>query len=399
MEKKGTVDVPPVVLEGVTDPRALSYAQRLQAKKPLQKYTAPAGGAPPPPIPPLNAKIVAPESSKLTMADHARTFRVGGMNLQPQPQQPQPASPSFGPPAPPAALPLHPNDILPQVASQDPEFLQGQGAMLAVNQPRLAAKYGVVRGGRLISPQELATGKSGLSEESIRGLQALNQLQQAQETVAQNQEDEEEAALRKKVDDGPAGQAARSFSTMGVRESEKKKEGPTTPPSSVMDELDFQKWREHQLHDILNNEEQRKLIESRCAPLSLDQILMDGAARQVVPIIPGQFEPEFQTMTTEDEMSIRRLIIDESQSFAMPDKYVVDRYSLMSLTAGLKAINGTQFPTHVDPEGNFNDELFLKKFKMVCRLPFQMIASLAINFFWFEARARMMFKASTIKNG
>jgi len=182
-------------------------------------------------------------------------------------------------------------------------------------------------------------------------------------------------------------------------QDKKKPEGPSTPPSAVMDELDFQKWREHQLQDILNNDEQRQLIEARCQPLTLDQMLMDGCSRQVVPIIPGQFEPEFQTMSTEDEMAIRRLIIDEAQAFVMPDKYVVDRYSLMSLSVGLKAINGSQFPTHLDPEGNFNDELFLKKFKMVCRLPFQMIASLAINFFWFEARARMLFKASKIKNG
>jgi len=374
-----------------TNPAAQRYAQQLHQRK----YAVPVAGGPTPPIPRLDQ----PHQTGMTMADQAVAAA-----------QPQPASSDsgfiqptgapmhrLGSPAGPALLP---SDLLPEQATKDPEYQQGAGSRYAMNQPQLAMKYGVIRNGQYVSPQLLSSGRPGLQPKTIEGLQALQQLsKEAQRPVkpegAQAQAEREAAS-------GVAGAAARLAGT-----SEKESIQPMTEEDrekvkkslEKMDEFDFNTFREMMIKDILNNDEQRQVVEARCLPMDVTDLIMKGRVTQVVPIIPGKFEPEFQSLSAEEDLALKRLIMLEGKSLNVSERYLLDKYSLMGVAAGLFAVNKKVLPSHLDKDGHFNDDLFLQKFNLVIKYPFHMLSSLGINFFWFDVRVRMLFKAEMVKNG
>ena len=71
----------------------------------------------------------------------------------------------------------------------------------------------------------------------------------------------------------------------------------------------------------------------------------------------------------------------------------------MTVALGLVKINSTVMPEHTDDKGNFNDEKFWIKFNRVMKLGFHILASLAVNYFWFDTRVRKLVVADRIKNG
>lgn len=166
-----------------------------------------------------------------------------------------------------------------------------------------------------------------------------------------------------------------------------------------MDDYDLDALREALVKDLLNNEEQRTIIEARLEPLDLSELVVDGRISQLVPVVPGKFEPEFQSMTGEEELALKRLLFQERRSLDAPDRYLLDKYRLMCIACGLRAVNRSVFPTHLDTSNRFSDELFSQKFDRVLRLPFHMLASLAANYYWFDIRVRKLFTAENLKNG
>jgi hypothetical protein len=153
------------------------------------------------------------------------------------------------------------------------------------------------------------------------------------------------------------------------------------------------------MKDIINNEEQRDLIEKRCTPLDITDLIMRGFVTQRVPVIPNKFEPEFQSMTGGEDLAIKRLIMQESKGLEVSDRYLLDKFSLMAVTIGLRAINGNVIPTHQDNNGKFDEEAFWRKFDFVSKYPFHMLASLGVNYFWFDIRVRKLFVAEKLGNG
>jgi hypothetical protein len=153
------------------------------------------------------------------------------------------------------------------------------------------------------------------------------------------------------------------------------------------------------MKDLLNNPEQRKIIEDRLEPLSLDKLVVDGYVRQTVPIVPDKFVPVFQSIGADEELACKRLIVADAKSLDVNEQYLMDKHAFMVLACGLHAVNGKPLPSHRDAEGNFDDQLFWKKFSMVLRFPLHMMASLSINFFWFDVRVRKLFVAETLGNG
>ena len=173
-------------------------------------------------------------------------------------------------------------------------------------------------------------------------------------------------------------------------------EGPPAPkaPSPVEDlgaaEEDFMDFR-NQASDILQNEELRKVVESRCKPISIDELITSGRCIQRVPVVPESFEPTFQTVTGEEDLFVKGLFYREKGS----DMFVHQKFTTMNLAMGLVAINDTQLPSIRNGE-ELDAELFLKKFGWVQRLPTPMLVSLQVNYFWFDERARKMFSFRTV---
>lgn len=378
---------PPVIAQGVTlDPLAQKYGEEIAARRQqanLPKYTTPVGGPALPPIPILDHQ----HQEGLTMADHAiasRTAPAGGPSI-------------ISPSAQNTGLSLFPSDVLPSEAREDKDFRDGAGSMLAVNQPHLAARYGIIRNGKKIAPQQLQGGsRGGLKQETVEGLKAVEEFNRTRQRAESG-----ESRLEAEAAAGTAGAAARIANGLGGEESV----APTPTADDVrkklesLDDFDYNAFRQAMLRDILNNEDQRKIIEARVQPMDLTDLIMRGFVTQVVPIVPGKFEPEFQSLSTEDDLALKRLVMEETKSLDAPAQYMLDKFSVMSACLGVFSINKKPLPSHRDDRGNFDEERFRSKFNLFVKYPFHMVASLGIHWFWFDIRVRKLFVAETIKNG
>lgn len=425
---------PPFIDARIADPAALKYAQGAEMRRrpiggvsaqtarhaPVPKYTAPVAGGNDVPIPRLDGDHMTGQ----TMAAHARVQRglpadgapapaldlksiIGDMGVQPalarpgiiegsahEAAQETPRNsqnmPTEG---------IMQGDTLPQVAMQDPAFQSGGGAMFAVNQPHLARKYGVIRNGQHVPAQALRnptrsspTGKpgagGGVSQDTLAGLKAINDFNSQRNATESNDSD---AAVERDAMRGPARGA-----------------GDTKPPmtqeekSAILDEMDqfdVSRVRNAMFKDMLNNDAERKVIEARLKPLDLTRLVVEGKITQRVIIIPDVFEPEFQSYSGEEDLEIKRLLGEETNSNNVTDQYALDKYTMMGLTIALYAINKIPLPDYRDGNNEFNVEAFWKKYKVVSRLNSHLLSSCAANWFWFDIRVRKLFRATELGNG
>ncbi len=414
----------PFVDPAVSDPRAAAYAQQAASRRrpaPIPRYTDAVAGGPDVAIPRLDSEAMG----GVTMAQQAEAVR----GQLPRPSFVPPQEPALsGMPVPAgivtghehlaptaAAAPrpgglvmpggLLPTDLLAETARNDPNYKQGHGSHVAMNQPELAYKYGVMRDGRYIAGQALRAAtqpprpggqkpQAQLSQNTLDSLSALQRFNEERARTenpagATDQKIAEEAAA------GPAGGA-----------------GATRPPMSEddkknlldnMDDFDITKLRNALYKDLLNNEEQKKIIESRLKPLELSDLIITGRVTQTIPIRPGLFEPEFQSYSGDEDLYIKRMLGIEMENLKPMnnslDRYITDKYVIMGLTVAVKSINKQQFPSVYNEKGEWDEELFWKKYALVSKFDYHMIGSLVTNWFWFDLRVRHLFKAEALGNG
>lgn len=363
----------------------------------LPKIESPVAGGPAPRIPRLDG----PTQTGVTMEQLA--------NAQRPQQAPPPPSGIINQGVPAAAQRLRPApkltpaDILPNEAQTDPEYRQGTGSMLAMSQPNLALKYGVHRNGKFIPPQQLVPeGQPQLRAETLRDIQMLNELKNQQAGKAVPGLSADDAAAEREASAGIGGAAARVNNSIGDDST-----APLTAEERArvedkikgMDEFDFDTFRQSMMRDILNNEDQKKLIESRLTPLDLTDMIVSGYVTQVVTIIPGKLTFTFRSSSGEIETEIKRLVMQESKTLDVSDRYLLDRYAFMSLAAGLLAINDKPFGDVYNNDGDFDENKFTVKFKRLLKLPLHMLASMGVNQLWFEQRVRKLYVAEKVGNG
>lgn len=381
-----------------TDP----IAQRTKAAMESRgKYTSPVGGGPSPAMPRLDM----PATQGSTMATQAIAQRspppapgpavlaAAGMIQPPSVNTASSAPPGMMQqgPAKQVNMPLLPGDTLPDAARQDPAFREGAGSMYATSQPELARKYGVIRSGRIVPPQQLVGAKSSLSQETVKGLTAAVEFQKTRQT----QENATDAHVEDAASAGPAGQAARFGQTSDAKpltEEDRRK------IAERIDDFDFHTLREMMLKDILNNDEQRKIIESRLESMDLASYIVDGFVTQYVRI-NSKLAYTFQSVDGETDLALKRLIVTEAKGFSVDDRYVLDRYAIMSMTCALVEVNNIKLPSYFDSEGHFNADLFWVKFTKVAKLGVHLLASVGINAYWFDIRVRKLLLAESLGNG
>lgn len=400
--RKGEVTLPqgkPFVHPGAS-PAAVDHAAVFEAAKnqrraqhALPKTRTPVAGGQAPAIPNLTG---APQRPGMTMAQHAALERVA-------PQATAPAASGFvepaleiGPnqvPMSAAQLGLLPTDELHPKAKEDPAFISGTGSMFAANQPALAMKYGVIRQGKHVPPQQLRSPvqQRQLRPETVRDLQELNALQQRQEKEVLPEDGEEASDMGKAAGDV-------GIPSMGKALSQQDRE-EIRDTLKELDEFDFDKWRQSMMKDLLNNEEQKKIIEARLKPLDVGDLITQGYIIQRVEIVPGKFWVDFKTLDGETDLALKRLIMDDSRSVEVSERYYLDKFGLMSVVAVIHKINDRPFSDIVDDKGNFDDDKFRAKFSKVLKLPIAMLASIGVNAFWFDIRVRKLFVAEAVGNG
>jgi hypothetical protein len=301
-------------------------------------------------------------------------------------------------PGPAPSLNILPMDALPEAAKADPNFREGNGSMFAINQPHLAQKYGVIRNGQPVPPQQLSPeGGRQLRPETVRDIQRIQELQRQQQT-------DEMPPGSPSTEMSDAGKAAATVGNMPGDTDEK----PLNPEEQKalektlgrMDEFQFDAWRQAMMKDILNNPEQKEIIEERLEPMDVGDLVTEGYIVQEVVIVPNKFRVSFKTFDGETDLALKRLIMEDTNTLGeVTERYYLDRFSFMAAAASLHAINGKVIPDHRDDQGNFSDELFRKKFNFVLKQPLHMLASVGLNAMWFESRVRALFKAEKLGNG
>ena len=296
----------------------------------------------------------------------------------------------------PAQLGILPVDELPAEAAQDPNFIQGQGCMFAANQPQMAMKYGVIRRGQRITAQQLLggtaqPGQSGqrpakLSDKTVQDLNELAALQKRQENSVAPQD----------ASPSEMGTAAGNVGTPVFTDEDRK---DIEKAVQNLDEFDFDRWRQSMMKDVLNNEDQKKIIEARLKPMDIGDLVTQGYVIQRVDIVPGKFWVDFKMLDGETDLALKRLIMEDSQSVEVSDRYFLDKFGLMSIAAVLHKVNDKPYEDFMDGNGDFDDDKFKKKFRKVLKLPMPMLASLGANALWFDIRVRKLFVAVNLGNG
>ena len=343
------------------------------------------------------AQTADQQSYERLMAAQGNMNVAGVENVQPSVVE-MPPPMALQPQGQPASLGILPGDTLTEEATKDPDFRQGQGNMVAAAQPSLAVKYGVIRNGVHVPSQKLQGNgqQKQLSQQSIQDLQKIQELQRQQTTT-------EGAGLPSTLEESKssmpdtADAAARAAGDGEPMTPEDRKE--IKKELDKLDEFQLANVRERMMKDIIQNDDQKKIIESRLDPLKLDDLLLHNRVKQEVPIIPGKFTPTFQSVNAQEDLAIKRLIMEEQDAVQVSEQYLIDKYSMMAITLGLFAVNGKQLGTHEDKEGHFDDKLFLDKFNRISKLPTHMIASIGVNYAWFEERVRALFVADDVGNG
>jgi hypothetical protein len=327
-----------------------AQARMAQIKQPRQPH----GGAPEVEIPPLNA---SPIEGGGTMQDQAQALRDPTSPLSPA-YNPQMAQMMSNPQAPPMVPRMAPGGRvsdpaggpfapLPPEAAKQPGFRGGVGSMIQGNQPGIDPKG--------YKPQ--------ISPETHQSMQALAAFQ---EGARQQQEKPPETETSTKL-----------------KEAMDKEEDLYKELRDVLD--DPAQW------NLLNNPKRKKEIEARLEPMDITDVIIHGEIRQMVPVVPGKLEPEYRSVSAEEDLSVKQMMFGEAGS----DRYLMDKYTIMQLTLGLVALNGEELPSHLDDKKKFNEDKFLKKFDKVVRFPLQLIADLGVQYLWFDERVRALFLGGT----
>lgn len=420
---------PPNLGPGVTDHHAAGYVAGVQARRGagLPKTNAPVAGGPAPPMPALEQ----PHQPGFTMASQAaQTRREDSARMAHQAvayapedsiiahdvQHQAPADPTHA--AAPPDLMLLPQDLLPQEATKDPAYRQGTGSRMAMSQAHMAAKYGVIRNGRHIPPGDLVRGQQmpgqpgGQAQRKRRPPEEVKRdFERAlgappQDQTRRNDDEpsvrppaglprtDEEAIAQAKAGPGGAAERAGQAPVVPVLDDKAMKEH-----LEQMDDMDFETLRREMIKDILKNPKQKEIVEARCKELDINELIMQNVVTQRVPIIPGKFEPTFESMRGDVELVMKRLLVQESKSVSVTENYLLDKYAVMTTTSGVIAINGNPIPSMYDANGDFNEDMFWKKFNWMLKRPIHMLASLGIHYSWFEQRVRKLFKVDEGKDG
>lgn len=166
----------------------------------------------------------------------------------------------------------------------------------------------------------------------------------------------------------------------------------------LADLLDFGNLR-NEAERIHKNKKRKETIEKRCDPLSLAELVWKGELKQTVPIVPGEFEVTFRTISADENLFIRKFVSREKA----PDAYLLDLYTLCNLTCAIVSISGggktTALPDHLNTHGEVDDKAFNDKLGRLRKMPIPLIADLLVNYDWFDVRTRKILNADELGNG
>ena len=307
----------------------------------------PVGGVPPVRIPPLDADPL-PGGGSMSSQASALSDPTNPLSPAYSPELAQMAARQGGPFA-----------LLSEEATQDPNFRPGVGSRIAANQPQLRQQPATAGDNR----------KPILRQETVADLEKLAEFQKTAEDIQQKELKAAEEAAAKQAEEDVM-------------------KGPAPYQSDVT--LSEDDW------NVLNNPSRRKEIESRLAPLAIEDIIMYGEIQQEVEVVPGKTKYKFRSTTGEEDLAVKRMMFGETGG----DRYMLDKFSLYNLALGIVSINNMALPTHLNDKKRFDETLFLKKYEVMMRFPVQLLGDMAVQYMRFDQRVRRLFvnSAEALKN-
>jgi hypothetical protein len=214
-----------------------------------------------------------------------------------------------------------------------------------------------------------------------RGPQEIaSDMEQLKEAMRVQQQQQQQQATNEVVNSEP------------VKAEEPKEEEKITNEDDFYEDYDDSE----DISTKLASDQRKKLIESRLEPMRVEDLITHGYVEQEVPIIPGKVSYTFRSTSGGEDLGIKKLIHSEAGEGS---RYVLDKYSIMNLALSLVKINDTVLPSHKDENKDFSNELFDIKFKKVLAYSNQLIADMAVNFYWFDQRVRELLIAEQLGNG
>lgn len=192
--------------------------------------------------------------------------------------------------------------------------------------------------------------------------------------------------------------AAAQASAQAAKDPEKKDEEKVEEKKveeDIFEMFDFN--RRSEAERVLNNKERRAAIEARCEPMKLQDLIMKDEVRQLVPIVPGEFEVWFRSMTPDENFFIKRYLARNEQG--QNDQYLLEKFGILQLVCTVVSINGREFASHLNRDGDVDEKTFGEKLKLLLKKSGYIVADLGLNYMWFDIRVRKLLNPEALGNG
>ena len=218
--------------------------------------------------------------------------------------------------------------------------------------------------------------RSILRPETIEGLKALHEAQEAHRKTQAAQQPEPPKP-----------------------EPEKTEEEPAEEDDEFVEALRGAK------RDVIQNEAERKAVAKRVKEIDLADGLVTGEFTQEVPIVPDKLTVTYRCLTAGENSELRLLLIEQLEKDGRRGHAAEDLLGFYQVVASVVSLNKSHYARHMTAEGSntrlqFQREIFLEKVHAFMNFPMPLISALSAHGAWFDQRVRELFATTDrIKNG
>lgn len=158
----------------------------------------------------------------------------------------------------------------------------------------------------------------------------------------------------------------------------------------------------NKIRNLHNNRKRRKAIEARCSEMDIADLLINQYVEQTVPIISEEsrkFVVTFRSLSGHEDLLIKSLMAREAHhANQISSWYMIGKFSMLRLAAGLVKINGRTLQDIKGPDGKPDEKLLLQKFQYIANFPNDILTDLDVNYIWFSERVKELSVADNIIN-
>jgi hypothetical protein len=187
--------------------------------------------------------------------------------------------------------------------------------------------------------------------------------------------------------------AAQLEGAMKAQDEAEKKEGEAKAEEKKIDSTEdlleaFDFSATGEAERVLNNKKRRAEIEGRCLPMKFEDLLLYDEVRQQVPIrADGKFTVMFRSLKPDESLFLKEYMAKKQSP---NEAYALEKFALAQLACAIVKINDSEFPSHLNKDGEPEDALFEAKLRKLTKKSGYVVADLSINYGWFDIRVRKL---------